>query len=264
MNSRGVAVPETAMIIGMAMILIFGIVQLVLLAFAQSSAIGAAFAGAHNAAINQSSSQSQAYTTAVQPAFPNVQSTEFSLTQTTHGTVLGQVSKTAPGLAYPGGAALYPGAQTTVQVNGFDEEPFTSTSGVPSPSALAVQASLGNFCNGVGGACSSPGGVAHPMYISQYDDLTNAFNGNNGQFGEWSCRYNMYSSLVQGANAYFPAVMPTPGANYDPGNAAFGTGSGADNNPPGKNQTTAPVGNNQAALYYWDSKPAVWGTEGLC
>lgn len=264
MKSRGVAVPETAMIIGMAMILIFGVVELVLLTFAQSSAIGAAFAGARNAALNGSTSQSQAYTTAVQPAFPHVAPSEFTLTQTTHGTVLGQVTKNAPGLAYPGGGPLIPGAQTTVQVNGFDEEPFTGPSSYPSPSALAIQASLGNFCNGVGGACSSPGGVAHPMYISQYDNLTNVFNGNNGQFGEWSCRYNLYSALVQGANAYFPPTMPTPGPNYDPSNAAFGNGSGKDTNPGGKNQVSAPVSNNQAALYYWDAYPNLWGTEALC
>lgn len=241
--------------------LLFGIIQLVFLVQAQSNATGAAFVGAHDAAVNGSTNATTAYTTAVQPAFPNVQASAFSLTQTTHGTVLATVSQTGPGLA-----AILPGAPATVPLNAFDEEPFTSSSPGPA-SALAIQATLGNYCTG--GAvptCSVPGGTAHPMYLSQYDDPNNGYNGKNGQFGEWSCRYNLYTSLVQGASSYFPSTMPTPGPNYDPSNSAnFGTGSGKDTNSSGKGQAVAPGNlNNQAELYYWDSHPELWGTEALC
>jgi hypothetical protein len=258
-KSRGVTVPETAIVLGTALMLLFGIIQLVFLVQTQTNATGAAFVGAHDAAVNGSASQTSAYSTAVQPAFPNVQSSEFTLAQTTHGTVLATVTKNGPGLA-----AILPGAPSTVSLNGFDEEPFTSSSPGPT-SALAIQASLGNYCAGVGGACSVPGGTAHPMYLSQYDDPSNGFNGNNGQFGEWSCRYNLYTALVQGASSYFPSTMPTPGPQYDPSNASFGAGSGTDTNPSGKNQVTAPGNlNNQAELYYWDKHPELWGTEALC
>lgn len=256
MKSRGVTVPETAIVIGTAMMLLFGVIQLTLLTHAQSSAIGAAFVGAHDAAVNGTASQSSAYTTAVQPAFPNVQPSEFSLTQTTHGTVFGTVSKPGPGLA-----AVLPGAPETVPLNGFDEEPFTSSSPGPA-SAIAIQATLGNYCSSAG--CSIPGGAPHPMYISQYDDPNNGFNGNNGQFGELKCRSSLYSALVQGSNAYFPTTMPTPGPQYDPSTTTFGNGSGKDTNPGGKNQAVSPANNNQAAIYYWDGHPELWGTEALC
>lgn len=248
-TQRGVALPETAMIIGMALMLIFGIAELALLGFAQAQVEGAAFVAAHSAAINSSGDPATDKTYAMSilaSPFPQVRASDVDLTYpaSAPGTIQAVVSKNPIVLSFPGGAEMVAGGGTPVNVTGIDMEPAS----VPSPgatpvSAIAVQATLQNYCAPVAkyGAASC---VSRSLYLSQYDILTGSGNGANGQFAEWNCRYKLFPNAPSNKVTY-PNTMPSdggPGSQWDPSSSSF----------------------NEKSLYAFDTSTSQWGSKASC
>lgn len=246
---RGVALPETAMIIGMALVLLFGIAELALLGFAQSQVEGAAFVAAHSAAINSSGDAATDKTYAMgilASPFPQVRASDVDLTYpaSAPGTIQAVVSKNPIVLSFPGGAAMVPGGGNPVNVTGIDLEPAS----VPSPgatpvSAIAAQSTLVNYCVPVVkyGAATC---VTRSLYLAQYDILTGSGNGANGQFAEWNCRYKMFPNAPSNKVSY-PSSMPAdggPGSQWDPSSSSF----------------------NQKPLYAFDASTSQWGSKASC
>lgn len=247
--NRGVALPETAMIIGMALTLIFGIAELALLGFAQSQVEGAAFVAAHSAAINSSGDPATDKTYAMSvlaSPFPQVRASDVDLSYPTSapGTIQAVVSKNPIVLSFPGGAAMVAGGGNPVNVTGIDMEPASVPSQAATPaSAIAVQSTLANYCVPVvkyGTATC----ISRSLYIAQYDNITGNGNGANGQFAEWNCRYKLFPNAPSNKVTY-PSSMPAdggPGSQWDPASSSF----------------------NEKALYAFDTTTSQWGSKASC
>lgn len=244
--SRGVALPETALVIGFAMLLIFGITELALLAYTEASAEGAAFIGGHQVAINASGDATTDKTTfmnAIASPFPRIHSGDVTLSYPS-GNVQVVVRKDVPGI-YPLGG----GAMPTFSIYGMHIEPMSAPSPNPTPQSLfAVRATLANYCYYTGTGSATRCDATHPLYIAQYDNLNNTGGGSSGQLGEWKCRQNLFPDYGGGSGQYFPAAYPTgkggKGTTYDPSpsNSKFG----------------------EKSLYAFDSQYSLWGVQASC
>jgi hypothetical protein len=186
---------ETALVIGMALLIILGAAQLAILSMTQISADGGAFLAAHMLAANPSASPLPT----VQKVFPNVGSNNLSASNA--GPNLEQASVTASA----GGFTL-PGVPTSFSITGSDLE-IAPTSSSPSAQTytFGVTAQLLNYCP-INASCSFPN--VRSIYIAH--TLSTGGNGANGQFSEWFCHSGYLSSIS------FPASRPTPGPKWDP------------------------------------------------
>ena len=217
-NSRGVALPETALTIGLSLLLVLGTAQLALIGYTQMSTDGAAFIAAHTAVVDPSASPG----TVVQNIFPaitsaNVQSSPASNMENV------SVSRSVSGFS------LVPGVATNYGVGGSDVElePKLPANGIPSFS-FAANATLYNYCY-PGTSCFFP--ATHAMYVAQ--TLNPNGNGTNGQFTEWGCHQGYFDALLKA----FPYSRPT----------SITAGSSLD-------MTSA--GTTEYNIYSWDSGTA--------
>lgn len=202
--ARGTALPETALTIGLSLLLILGASQLAIVGFTQLSADGAAFVGAHTVATSPTANPAAA----VQQAFPGIASANLAVAQPTPGAALEQavVRKTV------GGFIDLPGAAPSYAITGNDVEAAPQAAGTKSPSfAFGANAVLLNYCPAQGG-CELP--ASYGMYLAQ--TLSTGGNGVNGQFSEWICHSAYFNAVA------FPSVRPTPGPSWDPSNPASG------------------------------------------
>jgi Flp pilus assembly protein TadG len=262
--TAGVALPETAIVVGVILLLTFGLADLALMGFVQATTQGAAFVAAHNAALTTSGDQATDQTKAqsvVATPFPNIKASDVNLTYVNNNSAVQVlITKTAGGLFNPGGAALISNPVANPRVGAAAIEPFLqSPSPLPSttpPSGVAVQGVLSNFCypNATPNPSATPApspqpswtcDQSHPVYVAQYDNNTTQGNGSNGQFAEWNCRYNLFPNSP-GSTHVFPAAIPTggPGSVWDP-------------NPSNPNF----IG---ASLYAFDYQVSAWGVAASC
>ncbi len=194
---------ETALIIGMALLLILGAAQLAILTVTQISADGGSFLAAHMLAANPSASPLPS----VQKVFPNIGSNALSASNA--GVNLEQAS-----VATSAGGFTLPGVPTSFSITGSDLE-IAPTSASPSAQTykFGVAAQLLNYCP-INTSCTYPS--LRSIYIAH--TLSTGGNGANGQFSEWFCHSGYLSSLG------FPASRPAPGPNWNP----LSTSSGAE------------------------------------
>lgn len=201
-GTRGAAMVETALVIGMALLLILGAAQLAILSMTQLSADGGAFIAAHMLAANPSASP----LATVQQVFPNIGA--GSLVASNAGTNLEQAVVTTSA----GGFTL-PGVPTSYSITGSDLEIApASTNAQAQTYAFGVTAQLLNYCP-MNTNCTFPS--TRSIYIAH--TLSTGGNGANGQFSEWFCHQGYLSSIS------FPANRPTPGPKWDPTNTASGS-----------------------------------------
>lgn len=260
----GVALPETAVVVGVILLLTFGLADIALMGYVQATTQGAAFIAARNAALTTSGDQSADQTTArsvIATPFPNIKASDVALSYVNNNSAVQVlVTKTAGGLFYPGGAALIANPVASPKVGAAAIEPFlASPSPQPSttpPSGVAVQGVLSNFCypNPTPDPAATPAPSPqpswtcdqnHPVYVTQYDNNATQGNGSNGQFAEWNCRYNLFPNSP-GSTHVFPSAIPTggPGSVWDP-------------NPSNPNFIAA-------NLYAFDYKVSSWGAAASC
>lgn len=194
---RGSAMPETAMVLGTALVILLGAVQMTTLGFSQISADGAAFVAAHTVAVDKNANGSAAAQSAL-PAFaPDAVALSTPLPNIEQATVSKNVD----------GFSLVPGAASAYALSAGDQEYTSGGSAQPGPFAFAIHATLNNYCDDYG-ACTP-----RSMYLAQTIDETGNGQGWNGPFNEWRCHQQYYASLN------FPASRPSGGLRgspYDP------------------------------------------------
>ena len=198
---RGAVLPETALTIGLALLLVLGTAQVTIIGFSQVSADGAAFIAAHTTAVNGSADPHAAIAT----AFPNFSADSISAATGASQLRQALVTKTV------GGFIALPGAASTYTLNGADLE-FGSQSASPQPFSFGASATLANYCPPVG-RCVLPSTYA--MYVAQSVDEQTSSQGWNGAFAEWRCHQQAFASVN------FPNTRPSlglKGTPYDPNN----------------------------------------------
>jgi hypothetical protein len=192
---RGVALPETALMIGLALLLILGAAQLAILSITQLSADGGAFVAAHMLAQEPTSSP----LATVQGIFPGIKAGNLSASNAGSNLEQATVTTSAGGFSLPGFPSSFSitGSDLEVAPAAVDAAAQTYTFG--------ATAQLLNWCP-YGNTCTYPS--TRSIYIAH--QLSTGGNGVNGQFSEWICHSNYLSSLS------FPANRPTPGPTWNP------------------------------------------------
>jgi Flp pilus assembly protein TadG len=196
-SCRGTALIETALTIGIVLVVLFGSVQLGILGFTQTAGDGAAFVAAHTYAQNPASGTAYAKSAAT-GVFDKIPASAITVTPQ-GGTVTATAATTANGIDVPG-------APATVALQSSATERVPSAPG-STPPPFAASGTLKNYRDASGVA-----NPAHPIVVAQ---TIGTGHGSNGRFKEWFCRGGVYSGLS------FPSHRPTgsaagPNTFWDP------------------------------------------------
>jgi hypothetical protein len=195
---RGTALPETALVIGIALMLILGAVQATVMGYSQVSADGAAFVAAHTAAIDPSANSSSAAST----AYPDFSADALAVSSPAPNLRQATIAKAVDGFF------MVPGLASSYQLSGADVEfaPLAAAN-TPQTFSFSVDALLNNYCPD-SGTCTP-----RQIYLAQNVDTQANGNGWNGPFAEWRCHQQYYASLN------WPQQRPLGGLQrtaYDP------------------------------------------------
>lgn len=211
---RGAALPETALFMSLALLLVLGAAQLTYVGVSQISADGAAVIGAHAVASNPNANAK----TIIPSLFPQIHAADITTSTPSPNSVQTVISRNVSALT------ILPGTPSTYAITGADIELQPATANAtPAPFSIKIDATLKNYCP-VSGDCELP--ATYKFYIAQQP--TTGGNGKNGQWSEWMCHDGYYGSVG------FPSSRPTGGL----------AGSAYD---PTKNGTT------ENTIYSWDS-----------
>ncbi len=200
-GTRGSALPETAIVIAVVLLIICGSLQIALYGFGQVSADGAAFVtansmadgGANGAALGAS-------------VFPGIAQANIVADTTQPSIITVKASTNLPGLPF------VPGMPGTMTFTGADIEPNAPPDpGAPQSYSFGVTANLNNYCP-YQNNCVWPN--TYPMHLASTIDYSG--NGKNGAFAEWYCHQGVYG------NVSFPASRPTPGPTWNPADSRSG------------------------------------------
>lgn len=196
--TRGTALPETALVLGIALIMILGAVQSTVIGYSQVSADGAAFVAAHTTAIDGAANAP----TVVASAFPDLNPNAIATAQPSPDLQQATVSKSVDGFL------MVPGLASSYQLNGSDVEYAPAAAArAPQDFSFSIGATLNNYCPS-SGICSP-----RPIWLAQSVNTQGAGNGWNGTFTEWRCHQQYYASVN------WPSQRPTgglAGTTFDP------------------------------------------------
>jgi hypothetical protein len=216
--SRGAALIEAALTVGIVLTLLLGAVQIGVLGFTQSAQDGAVFVAAHTYAQRPASGTSRA-TTAANSVFDAVPSSGIAMAPS--GSL---VTATA---AATGSAPSIPGAPVSISLLSGATERFV---GAGTAGGFAAVSTLTNYRDASGtpqtthplvpaqpglasgGGCDQTGGNQGCDGNHQHVDYT-------GPSAEFDCRLAAYNALV------FPSQRPTgngtgPGSVWDPASSS--------------------------------------------
>jgi len=213
---RGTALPETALFLSLALLLVVGAAHVTYIGVSQLSVDGAAFIGAHATASNPNANAKTIVTT----LFPQIAAAQVKTSAPDPTSVQAVISKDVSALT------MLPGSPSTYSLTGADIEfqPASNTA-TPAPFSISIGANLSNYC-APAGDCELPS--RYPIAIAQHVSSSKA-NGVNGQWSEWLCHDGYYGKLN------FPNSRPTTlaGTSFDPSrsntteNAIYSWDSGA-------------------------------------
>jgi hypothetical protein len=227
---RGTALAETALVVGLALLVIFNALELSLLGFYQLHVDAAAFLTARVFSLADATTAQSTLASALPPALGGV-----SLTTQSNGS-LSVVQQKWDGL-------LLPGFSNSSLVYGEDVEPTASQATVTSSFAFDVPSTtLPNYYPQ--GDVDDPSLQYTPAYTGLYiAQNLGSGNGNgwNGQFAEWRAHAqcfakvnfpNSYAATQSSAtgNTYYVDKTSNPWANF-PNNSVEDTIYGWDQNP---------------------------------
>ncbi|HEY0382350.1 MAG TPA: hypothetical protein VGC72_09135 [Candidatus Elarobacter sp.] len=216
--SRGGALVETALTIGVVLVVLLGTLEFGVLGFKQIAQDGAVFVAAHTYAQSPASGTARA-TTAANSAFDAVPASSIAVASngtTVTATVASTVQTpdipgSPSGVSVRSGATERLSAPATTAAGAFTAanvlSNYRDASGVPKATRSLVVAQLGL----VSGGCDQTGG-------NQGCDGNHVHVDYPGMFGEWNCRLVAYSALV------FPSTRPHgtgtgKGSVWDPATA---------------------------------------------
>jgi hypothetical protein len=222
-SQRGTALAETALVVSMALLVIFNGVQLGLLSFYQLNADASAFTAARLEGLTGSASTAQNTSTNTLPPAAD----SYAITQPTASLSQAVVTKTGAGLL------LLPGAPAGVTVRGEHQEPTAPAPGTGFSFAFAVPLAqtfiVNYFAQGATNAAGSGG--THDVYLAQNVDTTTNAQGWNGAFAEWSEHQKCFASIN------FPSQYSAT----------------QNNGQPLAQWTSFPNNSAEAAIYSWDA-----------
>jgi hypothetical protein len=194
--ARGTALVETALSVGVSLLLVLGAAQMALIGYTQISADGAAFIAAHTVAQNPSANGVNAAT----QVFTNTESGDYSTPSPGPELDPVLVQKNVAGFS------LIPGVASSYNIAGKDlEYAPANVSATPAPFTFSVTAYLYNACNATN--CNNLPSNSQ-IYLAQSVQAGNG-NGANGQFAEWRCHQRYFAKLVRD----FPNSYPTYSGN---------------------------------------------------
>ncbi len=200
MRIRANVLPETALVLSLVLMLLYGSMQIALYGIGQVSADGAAFVAAN--AVRNGSATAPALAGA--SVFPDIAQRNISTSTSVPNVVIAQASTTMPGLPF------VPGMPSTLNISGADIEAYSpGRSKAPLDFAFSSAANLNNYCP-YQHTCVFPS--TYPVHLAQNLDYTG--NGKNGAFEEWYCHVGVYGSVS------FPSQRPVASASWDPANPA--------------------------------------------
>lgn len=204
-HKLGTALPETALTIGLALLLVLGAAQMALIGYTQISADGAAFVAAHTQAQNPNAN-GQTTATSV---FSAIGSSNFDNPTPAASMVPESVTKSIAG--FP----LMPGLASSYTVTGKDLEYAPDAAGAtPAPYSFGATAYLHNYCVSNTSSCSLPS--KYSVYLAQGVGNGNG-NGSNGIFSEWRCHQQYYAKLNWAQMSYPDGYSAIAGSKvYDP------------------------------------------------
>lgn len=195
--SRGTVLVETALTIGISLLIVLGAAQMALIGYTQVSADGAAFIAAHTAASNPNANSVNAAT----GVFSQFNTSNFSTPSPAPNLDPTVVSTAVAGFS------LLPGFASTYTVAGKDVE-YQAAAANTNPSQYSFDANntkLHNYCAPSGGAC--PTNVC--IYLAQSIGAGNG-NGANGLFAEWRAHQRVFARLAQSFQGTSPgSAIPT-------------------------------------------------------
>jgi hypothetical protein len=182
-NVRGTALPETALTIGLALLLVLGAAQMAIIGYTQISADGAAFVAAHTQVQNPSANGK----TVAHTVFSNIDTGDFGTPSAAPSLVPMTVNKVTSG--FP----LMPGLASSYAMTGKDVEYAPNGAGAtPAPFVFSVPGeTLLNYCD-PHGSCFLPS--TYTMYLAQGVGNGNG-NGANGVFSEWRCHQQYFAKV---------------------------------------------------------------------
>lgn len=182
-RTRGTALPETALTMGLALLIVLGAAQMAIIGYTQISADGAAFVAAHEQAQNPSANG----VAAASSVFSQFGSEDFSSPSPSPSLLPMTVSKSLSGFS------LMPGLASSYSITGKDVEYAPDGAGAtPAPYRFSIDATLLNYCDPTI-PCSLPSS-GHSIYLAQGVGDGNG-NGANGIFSEWRCHQQYYAKV---------------------------------------------------------------------
>jgi len=192
-SSRGAVMVETALTIGISLLVVLGSGQMALIGYTQLSADGAAFIAAHTAASNPNANNMSA----ARSVFKNVDVGDFSTPSPQPKLDPILVSKVV------GGFSLVPGLASSYPVLGKDVE-YQAAAANATASSYAFDTNnsvLHNYC-APGNSC-----VISNLCIYLASSIgTGNGNGANGQFAEWRAHQRIFARLAQSFKGAAPAA----------------------------------------------------------
>jgi Flp pilus assembly protein TadG len=244
---KGGTLPETAIVMSVVLLVLFGAVQLAIIGYSQLMADGAAFVGARSVAENPqgTSSTDQANArSAVGNVFSHLPSGSVAAQENADNTVTSSIGTSVPGLPVPG-------APSTVSVNSRVVEPLIphgTPKFIPGPYPFTASATLANdYQYAVNGSQI----LNHPIWLAQTVASYGGV-GTTGRFFEWNCHLTYYQRL-QGqfpAAAASPSPAPTSCPKCKPTNVSPRP-SPASSPYAALNPTS--TGTNENVIYSWDA-----------
>jgi len=207
---RANALPETALTLGMVMLVLLGLVRLAVIGYEQSEADGAAFVAAHAASLTQTTGQQksrgQSHASRDFPGASNINITQGTGGPNGSGYVVGSDSRAATALL--GGLV---NVQSNIVEPVIGTPPNTSadfSASAKPPNCLSANPSTPS-CGGVYIAHYDPANASDPFdqyecHLAAYEQLTNGTPGSNTPLGKYPWPEN-YEPTTAGSINY-PAV----------------------------------------------------------
>lgn len=224
---RGTALAESALVVGLALLIVFNGLQLALFGFYQLHTDAVAFTAARY--VSEGGTQA-GYTALNYP--PAV--TTLSAPAPTGGTAQATATQTLAGLL------MLPGAAATVTVQGEDREAVAAAAAGKAPAFSISESNTGltNFYNGA----SATGQSARAICLAHSILLNGNGNGGNGAFKIFQDHANAFAALTQG-NGFPTSVPATPDPAWDITNKKFNS--------------------YEATIYGWDATAAACNGSGV-
>lgn len=179
MKTRGAVLVETAFVMSLVLMVLFGGLQLSVLAFTQTSQDGAAFVAARAYAQNPAGGVSPAET-AAHAIFAHVPVSAFALTPTA-GQIVAAAQGTGKGLPVPG-------TPTTFALGSVASEVVATAAGAP----FAATATFQNYYSSPGDYPYAVAGLLQPrpLVVAQTFGVVSG-----SRYAEWYCRQAVYAAL---------------------------------------------------------------------